>query len=160
MNILKKLDRHFEEYFVIGAFSMMIIFVSLQVFFRYVLNSSLIWSEELTRYLFIWQIFFGASLSIRDDSHLKVDIIYMVLPKYTKAIKIISYSLFLAFSIVVFWRGLQLVQSILFVKKQLTPTLGIPMGIVYSILPLGTLLMSIRLVQRIVKTFKGLQEES
>lgn len=42
-----------------------------QVFWRYVLNSSLVWSEELIRLLFVWLIFVGAA----STAHLRIDLL-------------------------------------------------------------------------------------
>ena len=52
-----------------------------QVFFRYVLNNSLSWSEEIVRFLFIWLTFLGAALNIRDKWHIGVDFFVTRLPE-------------------------------------------------------------------------------
>ena len=41
---------------------------------RYVFNSSLTWSEELTRYMFIWVVFLGAAIGVRERTHIAVDL--------------------------------------------------------------------------------------
>ena len=51
-----------------------------QVFLRYVANSPLFWSEELTRYLIVWLTFLGASLGIRHRGHIAIELIYRYLP--------------------------------------------------------------------------------
>ena len=43
-----------------------------QVFFRFILNNSLSWSEELARYCFIWMHMLGASLLIEGSGHATV----------------------------------------------------------------------------------------
>lgn len=152
MAILSKLNKHFEEIILVVFFSVMIILVFLQVVFRYVFNYSLIWSEELARYLFVWQILLGASLSIRDDKHLKIDVIYMIVPeKMKKYIKVLSYFIFLVFALFLIKEGTLLVNNMLFIKKQYTPAMKVPMGLIYLIVPFSATLMSIRLVQNIVK---------
>ena len=45
-------------------FIILIIACVLQVFFRFILNNSLSWSEELARYCFIWMHMLGTSLLI------------------------------------------------------------------------------------------------
>lgn len=50
------------------------------VFFRYVLNDSLPWPEEIDGYLLIWISFLGAYLAARDGQHLGVDIVVDLLP--------------------------------------------------------------------------------
>jgi TRAP-type C4-dicarboxylate transport system permease small subunit len=155
VNILKKLDDHFEESIAAVFFSIMIILISIQIFLRYLFNYSIVWSEELARYLFIWQIYLGASLGIKNDAHLKVDVIYMIFPKKThKYIQIFSNVIFLTFTLIIVGQGIILLYNMFYFGKQLTPSLQIPMVAVYTIIPFSALLMSIRLLQRIVKIYK------
>ena len=48
----------------VALLAITVVLVVLQVFFRYVLNSSLSWSEEAARYLFIWAAVLGFSSSM------------------------------------------------------------------------------------------------
>ena len=52
----------------------------LSVFFRYVLNSPIVWADELVRYSLVWMTFAGASLATRDNKHIVVDVIDLALP--------------------------------------------------------------------------------
>ena len=47
----------------------------LQVCTRYFLGDPLSWTEEVSRHLFVWLVFFGASGAIRDRSHIAVDVV-------------------------------------------------------------------------------------
>src|SRR3990170_4887410 len=58
-----------------------VIVMFLQVFFRYALNNSLTWNEEITRFLFIWLVFLGTALNIRDKWNIGVDLLAGLLPK-------------------------------------------------------------------------------
>src|SRR5690554_1453598 len=57
--------------------------VSMQVILRF-FGSPLVWSEELSRYLYIWMVLVGAALSISDRSHMKVELIIERLPELLK----------------------------------------------------------------------------
>ncbi len=52
-----------------------------QVFFRFVLDRPLIWSEELARLLVVWITFIGAAVVCWDGRHLTVDVFYNALPR-------------------------------------------------------------------------------
>ena len=49
--------------------------IILQVIFRYVLNHSLFWSEELARYLLVWLTFLGASSAYYRKVHPGIDLL-------------------------------------------------------------------------------------
>ncbi len=53
--------------------SAMVIMVFGNVVLRYGFNSSIISSEELSRFLFIWITFLGAVVTLRDNAHLGLD---------------------------------------------------------------------------------------
>jgi TRAP-type transport system small permease protein len=52
-----------------------------QVVFRYGLESSLSWSEELARYMFVWIIFIGASVATRRRQHIFVEVLVAQFPE-------------------------------------------------------------------------------
>ena len=58
------------------------------VFFRYVLNHSLSWSDELVRYLFVWFTLLGAAVTLRECEHIRVE--YFVEKFYTRYRRIVE----------------------------------------------------------------------
>ena len=70
-----------EEFLCIGLFGTLFVLWVLHIFWRYALNSPLIWSEEIALDLFIWVIFLGSALAIRRRSHLVVDFIKVYLSR-------------------------------------------------------------------------------
>ena len=53
---IRKLIDNLEEYFVVATMALMTLLVFVQVIMRYVFISSLSWSEELARFIFLWVI--------------------------------------------------------------------------------------------------------
>lgn len=49
--------------------------VAMQIFLRYVLGHPFVWADELATWLFVWVIYLGASVLVRYDGHLSVDIV-------------------------------------------------------------------------------------
>ena len=54
-----------EEYLLVVSLVINVLLVFLQVIMRTVFKNSLTWSEELSRYIFIWQIWLGASIALK-----------------------------------------------------------------------------------------------
>lgn len=52
-----------------------VIIALIQVFYRYVLNDSLPWPEEMARWAFIWLVFLGCALLTRRSGHIVIDIL-------------------------------------------------------------------------------------
>lgn len=128
--------------------------ISAQVFFRYILNDSLIWSEPLAVILMGWFIFFGAAVGIREGYHLSFDVLLYIIPEKAKlALYTISDALVALFGAGMFWYGLQLALSAWDVKL---PSLGISGA--YDFLPLvgGGVLVFLFSVERIARRAAGL----
>jgi TRAP-type C4-dicarboxylate transport system permease small subunit len=80
MSLFKLLTKVFERLLVsIIAFQAALLILS--VFFRYILNSPIVWSDEIVRYSLVWMTFAGAALATRDDKHILVDVIDTILPE-------------------------------------------------------------------------------
>ncbi|GAB7079420.1 TRAP transporter small permease [Megalodesulfovibrio paquesii] len=150
MRALKFLDAYFEEIIVITMLSGMTFLVGLQVIMRYVMQNSLSWSEELSRYMFIWLVNIGISYGVRTKRHISVDVLNTILPRNKAAyLSIIADLLFLCFALIVIFNGADVAQRIM-KTGQASPALEIPMCFVYGALPVGFSLVCIRLVQSMV----------
>lgn len=58
-----------------------VIVTLVQVFFRYILNASLSWPEELARWAFVWMVFVGMALALHRNSHVVIDLYRKYLPE-------------------------------------------------------------------------------
>ena len=56
---------------LVGLFSMILLIILVAVFFRYVINHSLFWSDEVVRYSFVWFTLLGTALVLRDRRHIR-----------------------------------------------------------------------------------------
>ena len=74
--ILHYLDEYLEEILMVIFLIAMTLIMGIQVFSRYVLGMSLSWSEEITRYLFIWSAFLSVSLCTRKCISIKLTSLY------------------------------------------------------------------------------------
>lgn len=143
----KKSWDHLEEYLLVPllAFSATVIFI--QVIMRYVFQNSLSWSEELVRFLYIWEIWLGVSYATKRCSQLRISIIVDHLPKkihwFIEAIVMVLWFAFGVFLIVV---GFDMCARVAELGQHST-ALRVPMQYVYLGIPVGALLMNIRLLE-------------
>lgn len=78
-NAARRMDRA-GDILLIGLNAVMVVIVLGAVFFRYVLNNSLSWSDELVRYLFVWFSLMGSALVLREREHIRVEYFVEKLP--------------------------------------------------------------------------------
>ncbi|MBI4609425.1 MAG: TRAP transporter small permease [Candidatus Rokubacteria bacterium] len=118
--------------------------ISTEVFFRYVLNSSLYFSEELSRFCFIWAGFLGASLALRDGGHIGVTLVVDRLsPGLREWALAGARVLVLALLLVVVVTGASVLPD---QWEQQTSTLGFSVFWFYLAVPVGALLMAVQLL--------------
>lgn len=123
------------EYLLFGLGFSMALLVAVQVFFRYVLNSSLFWSEELARYMLVWLSFFGATVAYYRNLHPGVDTLNTMLPRQHQRLTRITVDLVaMALGAVMVISGTQFAW---FVRMQISPALSINKWIVLIIIPLS-----------------------
>ncbi|SFD88730.1 TRAP-type C4-dicarboxylate transport system, small permease component [Lentibacillus persicus] len=73
--------------YIVVVLLLAIVFITLlQVFFRFVLDSPLVWTDELSRFLLIWMVFLGAGIVSFDDKHLAVNVLQENMPPRIKLI--------------------------------------------------------------------------
>lgn len=147
----EKINYTIEGLFCVLLLVIMTVLMFTEVVARYVFGSSFIWIEELSRYMFIWLAFISASYVTATQAHIKVDVALSVFPKTIQPIiKKIGLLIWLAFSIVITYVGFDYSITMLNVGGD-SPALGLAKGIIYLGIPIGYLLMAIRLVIHIFK---------
>ncbi len=155
MNIVKWLDDHLEETVIFTALASMSVIIAVQVLFRYVFKSSLSWSEEVARYLFIWLIYIGISYGVKKSAHVSVTALDLVLSEGARrALKLLSAVVFLIFAITIVYYGWQVCYKIMRLGQE-APATGLDMWVVYLAVPTGFALTCFRLVQRLYFMIKN-----
>lgn len=75
---LEKLGKAYdklEEYVLVASLVFTVSIIFYQVVMRFVFNDSPSWTEEVARYMFIWQIWLGASAGLREGNHIRLTLI-------------------------------------------------------------------------------------
>jgi TRAP-type C4-dicarboxylate transport system permease small subunit len=133
----------------------MAILVAVQVFCRYILNSSLFWSEELARYMLVWLSFFGATVAYYRNLHPGVDALTSRLSVAKRRIsQQLVYITTMGLAMIMVISGTQFAW---FVRMQISPALSIHKWIILIVIPLSGVLLFVYTLAFFLKT---LQQES
>jgi len=152
------LDNYLEMSIGVVLILAVSVILSIQVFMRYVMGSSLSWSEELSRYMFIWLIYLGISYGAKVMRHIKIDAGLYMFPKSLRPkIVILGDVVFLVFSVTVVIYSSKLVERQMMLD-QTSPAMGIPMWFVYLAPAVGFGLTAIREIQTIIYRIKRLRD--
>lgn len=120
------------------------------VVMRYIFHRPPAWSEELSRFTFIWMIMLGAVLVTREQSHIQITFVLDLLPKKLRFfLSNFVRLLMLAFCWVMIQEGLEIYPI---VAEASSPSFGISMGWLYLSIPVGGILMGIYILETIVKS--------
>jgi TRAP-type C4-dicarboxylate transport system permease small subunit len=137
---------------IFGLGAAMVVVVAAQVFFRYVLNQSLFWSEELARYILVWLTFLGASVAYRRSAHPRIELFSARLgAPAARNLRIASHLVASAFFGLLVVYGAQFAY---FVRLQISPALQLPKWIVLLVLPASGLLLMLHAAAAIAVEFR------
>jgi len=133
------------EYVLFGLGFSMAILVAAQVFCRYVLNSSLFWSEELARYMLVWLSFFGATVAYYRNLHPGVDALTSrITPAKQRLAQLFVHASSMGLALIMVISGSQFAW---FVRLQISPALAIQKWLILAVIPVsGAILLVYGLV--------------
>lgn len=142
--MIKKVFKNLDEILLISLLVIMCVVLTLQVTFRYIFNTPLIWSEEVARYTFVWITMIGAGYGYRKHLHIEMTFIFNKMPANVKkivqvAINIVS---IVAFSYII-------PESVTFMKSQhvlSATTFNMPLSVLFAAAPIGISYLVIRII--------------
>lgn len=153
-NILPWMDKNFEPIIIVCLFYSIVSLITMQVILRFGFDSGFAWSEEASRFLFIWLMYFCFSYTTRNNNHIKISFLLDKLsPKLKKILMIIVDILFIIFAAILLAAAIRIYQSVSEYGDQAV-TLDVSMNVVYGAGLIGYFLMLVRLMQRIVWKIK------
>ncbi|MFM1989002.1 MAG: hypothetical protein RJA99_1959 [Pseudomonadota bacterium] len=82
---LLELVARVERAFGVLLLSTIVVSITVQVITRYLFGQPLVWVEELAGYCFLWSIFVGAALGLKELRHIRIDTFVARLPVRTQA---------------------------------------------------------------------------
>ncbi|MGI6031624.1 MAG: TRAP transporter small permease [Eubacteriales bacterium] len=152
MEKVKKFFANFELYICMVLLAVMVIDLIAQVFFRFVLNAPLSWSEELARWLYVWITCFGIGYGIQNHLHIEMEFFFNMFPKKFQKYFQIFINLVCTCSLLVI-----LPAAIAMVQQQhsiTSNTMPVPLSVEFIALPVGIVFAVIRAIIDCVKIYK------
>lgn len=155
MRILHWLDKNFEDVIcgvlLVGIMTLLMA----QVTVRFTIGYGITFSEELSRFMFLYLVYFAASLVACKGAHIRVTAHLKLMPRAVQIVaRALSDMLWLGFNAVVLWQGTKLIISMAS-RPMISGAMLIDMRYVYIALPLAFALICFRMIQRWVRYFRG-----
>ncbi|QRG67539.1 TRAP transporter small permease [Brevibacillus choshinensis] len=143
----------FTRFIVVALLAVMVVAVFLQVLFRFFLDQPLAWTEELARYLLIWITFLGSAYAMAIRAHIGTEYIQKFLsPLMNKIVLSLAAILSIFFFVVMVQQGYALAARSM---TQTSPTLLVPMGYVYMVIPISGVLLIMNVLHVTWKDITG-----
>jgi C4-dicarboxylate transporter DctQ subunit len=137
---------------LIALVGVLTVCVFLQVLIRFVFKFPIPWTEEVSRIAFVYIIFIGATIAVRDRAHINVDFLLVMLPPrmacWVRRIGVLLVAGFLCF---VIWQGIVFVRA---TGVQVTPVMQLPFRHLYLIIPTSGALMLLYLLLGVADEWK------
>lgn len=151
--ILHWLDQNIERILLMVTLIVIIVLMTYQTLGRYILvsvlgmNINLSWTEEASRFIFIWMTYLAVPISIRNRNMIRVTaLVERFSKRWQDALWVTSDALFFVLGGAIFYYGVRHIQMLM-TFPQTTAVLGLQYSLVYLILPIGFGLILLRLGQ-------------
>ena len=140
---------------LVGTVAVLIVPVTMQIVSRYTaLIPSYIWTEELSRFMFIWMVMIGAMVAVREGTHFDVDVWPDLSPRVSATLHIVSNLFVLVFALVFVWWGIKFVR---FGWSQQSELAELPMPFIFLAWPVAGLTWLLFLGEAFVRDIRLLR---
>lgn len=129
-----------------------------QIVARFLPGESIVWSEELARFVFVWIVFLGAGTLMRDEEHIRIGVLTDRLGRISgRVFRILSALLVIPFLLILTWGGyLNMIQQ----WNTFAPTVEwLRLGYVYLSLVISGVLMLVYLFRNLYRNLFSAQSQ-
>ena len=166
MNFIVRLGRLFERLndrllaickgLIIAIVATLAVILITAVFYRFVLDNAISWSEEGSKYLMVWLTFLGAPIALRHAAHINIDLLVKLFPPRGRQ------ALYLVINmIIIATMGVMLVKGWAFAElgaRQVASSFNFSMVWMYVAIPIGSALTSLVAIELALKALLGIAD--
>ncbi len=118
----------------------MVLITFTNVVLRYVFNSGIIWSEEVSLLLDVWFIFVAMSLGVKQNLHINLSLIseHRMPPRLNKLLDILRGAIYLTIGLAMLVYGWKITAITM---SSIMPATQWPAGLLYGILPVSAVVI-------------------
>ncbi|WP_317855214.1 TRAP transporter small permease [Chakrabartyella piscis] len=158
MKILKFLDENLEKYMCVILFSIIIGFMIVNIFMRFVMKNAIPWASEAVLFIFVWFVWFAISLGFKENSHVRVTALTMHFPKKVSLVleTVINFVIIFGFVVLLYYGVVLLNDGSVVGKTGLL--ISYPMWSFYLCAPIGLALSIFRIIQNLVVQIKQIRK--
>jgi TRAP-type C4-dicarboxylate transport system permease small subunit len=150
--IVRWLGRRVDDV-AVALIALMFVSFLLQIFFRYVLNRPLGWTEEVTVLCWVWVVLWGASFVVPDAEEVRFDIVYNAVPTGTRRVftivATVAMVVLMALSLPATWR------YVAFMRREHSAYLGMRFDVLYSIYVIFAVVCIVRQARVAWRAWRG-----
>ena len=130
------------KFAVISCVLSIALIVSASIFFRYVLNDSITWSEEIAKYLMVWMVFVGAPVAMVESRHIAIEMFPNLFRPRIRALIFLIINLLIVLTMA-FWTYRGFTYTVGGMSQVMSSFDKIPLGVVFASIPFGSCIMMI-----------------
>jgi len=150
MKALRWLDDHFEEMLISVIICIIACLMMAQIILRGVFKTSLPWSDETCRYLFIWAAALGISFATKSRAQLRMDILPNVVKKLQVPLEVLCDLALFMLSIYLMKPGYSVLIQLAKTGQKAAST-HVPMYWIYTSMFVGFGLTILRIIEHYIK---------
>jgi C4-dicarboxylate transporter DctQ subunit len=149
-NIISKIIGHINQKIAVIGITAGVAIAFTNVVARYVFDASLVWATELTIFLFLWSVFFGAAYCFKKDAHIAVTVVLDIVPsRVAKIMLLVSHLITFVFLIAVSYFGYEYLLLVHEIDERSIDLWDMPMWIIYLVVPVSFAFAAYRVGERI-----------
>ena len=153
--MLRNLWENFELYIANVSLALMVGVLTLQIVARYFFQAGIAWTEELSRFSFLYFVYLSSCFVMMKGRHIKVECLVDALPASVRRwIGLFGDVIQIAFCLVATYAGCLLLADMIEYPVY-SPSLMLPLFYFYAVIPLAFFIMALRVVQRLYRTFSA-----
>ena len=151
-SVLRGLGRAWDkvELMIGGVFlTLSVLLIVAEIAGRSLLGVSMVGSDEIASFAVIWSVFFTASIAVKKNRHVRIDIILtLASPKAGRWLDVFGTTMSFLFAAYLTYSGAFLAYESWFFGEMTMTMLRLPLWVPQLIMPIGGFLLAVRLLQR------------